>query len=253
MPALRGERSLLRRLPGAYRAALTVSRAWSSASTRVCASQDAAAGEARADGGDGEAAIPGSKARAPAVAIAAVVAVLCFAPAALADESPPPTPPASTTPDAPPPDPYHPPAPSSKPKTSAPKRSVPVVHSAPTVRTRSYAPPVTQRNYTPPVTHAAAPVRSAPTHRVKHARVKKVAAHKSRKHVVRRHLAPKPVKVTFAPFADLAATADISLPAGDGSHRDRYLWLAGFAFAVLAVAGLSLQLLSTRFFQVRVE
>jgi hypothetical protein len=197
---------LLRRLPGAYRAALTVSRAWSSASTRVCASQDATAGEARADGGDGEAAIPGSKARAPAVAIAAVVAVLCFAPAALADESPPPTPPASTTPDAPPPDPYHPPAPSSKPKTSAPRRSAPVVHSAPTPRTRSYTPPVTQ---------AAPPVRSAPTHRVKHVRVKKVAAHKARKRVVRRHVAPKPVKVTFAPFADLAATADVSLPADD--------------------------------------
>jgi hypothetical protein len=246
MPAPGGERSLLRRLPGAYRAALTVSRAWSSASTRVCASQDATAGEARADGGDGEAAIPGSKARAPAVAIAAVVAVLCFAPAALADESPPPTPPASTTPDAPPPDPYHPPAPSSKPKTSAPKRSVPVVHSAPTPRTRSYAPPVTQRSYTPPVTHAAAPVRSAPTHRVKHARVKK-PAHKPRKHVVvHRHVAPKPVKVTFAPFADLVATADISLSTDDGGRRDRYLQFAGLAFALLAAAGLSLHVTALR-------
>jgi hypothetical protein len=56
--------------------------------------------------------------------------------------------------------------------------------------------------------------------------------------------------VTFAPFANLAATADISLPAGNEGNRDRYLWLAGLAFAVLAVAGLSLQLLSTRFLQV---
>ena len=30
--------------------------------------------------------------------------------------------------------------------------------------------------------------------------------------------------------------------------RDRYLWLAGLAFAVLAIAGLSLQVLSVRYF-----
>jgi len=238
MPAPRGRRSLLRRLPGAHGAALIGTLARNVISTRVCASQDATAGDARADGGYGEAAIPGSKARAPAVAIAVLVSVLCCAPAALADATPPPTTPPPTTPDAPPPDPYHPPAASPKPRTSPPppKRSAPVVHSAPTPPTRSYSRPVTP---------AAPPVRSAPAHRAKPARVKKVVAHKGRKHVVRRHVAPKPVKVTFAPFADLVASADMSLPAG--GHRDRYLWLAGIAFAFLAAAGLSLNLLSVRF------
>ena len=237
MAAPGGRRSLLRRLLGAHGAALIGTLATNVISTRVCASQDATAGDARADGGYGEAAIPGSKARAPAVAIAVLVSVLCCAPAALADATPPPTTPPPTTPDAPPPDPYHPPAASPKPRTSPPKRSAPVVHAAPRSPTRSYSPPVTQ---------AAPPVRSAPTHRAKQTRAKKVVAHKARRHVVRRHVAPKPVKVTFAPFPDLVATADITLPAG-GAHRDRYLWLAGIAFAFLAAAGLSLNLLSVRF------
>src|SRR6266550_14404 len=184
MPAPRGRRSLLRRLPGASSAALE---------------------------------------------IAVLAGLLCSAPVALADATPPP-PPATTTPDAPPPDPYHPPAASPKPTSSAPKRSAPVVHSAPAVRTRSYSPPVT----------SVGPVRSVPA-RGRQVRVKK-AAHKPRRHVVHRPVAPKPVKVTFAPFANLAASADISLPAGDGGHRDRYLRFAGLAFALLAVAGLSLQL-----------
>jgi hypothetical protein len=207
-------------------------------STRIYASSDATAG-ARADGANREAALPWSRLRAPAVATAVLVAALCFVPVALADDTTPPTPPATTTPDAPPPDPYHPPAPTPKPKSSAPSRSAPVVHSAPAVRTPSYSPPVTPT----PVT----PSRSTPIHKAKHVRAKKVA----RKRVVdRRAAAPKPVKVTFAPFANLAATAEISLSAESGGNRDRYLWLAGLAFAVLAVAGLSLQLLSTRFFQV---
>src|SRR6266576_1832847 len=218
MPAPRGRRSLLRRLPGASSAALEWTLARNSISTRVCASQDATAGDARADGGYGEAAIPGSKARAPAVAIAVLAGFLCSAPVALADATPPP-PPATTTPDAPPPDPYHPPAASPKPKSSAPKRSAPVVHSAPTVRTPSYSPPV----------RSVGPVRRVPA-RGKQVRVKK-AAHKPRRHVVHRPVAPKPVKVTFAPFANLAASADISLSAGDGGHRDRYLRFAGLAFA----------------------
>ena len=75
MAAPGGRRSLLRRLLGASRAALTGTLARHSISTRVRASQDATAGAARADGGYGEAAIPGSKARAPAVAIAAPPAV----------------------------------------------------------------------------------------------------------------------------------------------------------------------------------
>jgi hypothetical protein len=237
MAAPGGRRSLLRRLPGAYGAALIGTLARNVISTRVCASNDATAGDARADGGYGEAAIPGSKARAPAVAIAVLVSVLCCAPAVLADATPPPTTPPPTTPDAPPPDAYHPPAASPKPRTSPPKRSAPVVHAAPRSPTRSYSPPVTQ---------AAPPVRSAPTHRAKPARVKKVVAHKARKHVVRRHVAPKPVKVTFAPFANLAAAADINLPTIDGGRRDRYLRLAGLAFAVLAAAALSLHVTALR-------
>jgi hypothetical protein len=233
MAAPRGRRSLLRRLPGASSAALGGTLARNSISTRVCASNHATAGDARADGGDGKAALPGSKARAPAVAIAVFVGVLCCAPVALADATPPP--PATTTPDAPPPDPYHPPAPSPKPKSSAPKRSTPVVHSAPAVRTRSYSLPVT----------SVGSVRSVPA-RGKQVRAKK-AAHKPRKHVVHRPVAPKPVKVTFAPFANLAvATADINLPTGDGGPRDRYLRFAGLAFALLAVAGLCLHMTALR-------
>jgi cytoskeletal protein RodZ len=210
MGAPRGRRSLLRRLLGAQGAALTPDRGPDP--TRVFASA--------------------------AVAIGLLVGVLWLAPGALADDTtPPPTTPTGTTPDAPPPDPYHPPV-TAKPKSSAPKRSAPaVVHSAPTVRTRSYSPPVT----------AAAPVRTAPTHRVAK---KKVTVHKSRAHVVRRQVAPKPVKVTFAPFANLVASTDVGLSADSGGKRDRYLRLAGLAFALLAVAGLSLQLLATRFFQV---
>jgi hypothetical protein len=236
MAAPGGRRSLLRRLPGAYGAALIGTLARNVISTRVCASNDATAGDACADGGYGEAAIPGSKARAPAVAIAVLVSVLCCAPAALADATPPPTTPPPTTPDAPPPDPYHPPAASPKPRTSPPKRSAPVVHSAP-------APPT--RSYSPPVTRAAPPVRSVPTRSARHVRVKK-AARKPRKHVVHRHVTPKPVKVTFAPFANLAAAADINLPTVDGGRRDRYLRFAGLAFAVLAAAALSLHVTALR-------
>lgn len=211
MGAPRGRRSLLRRLLGAQGAALTPDRGPDP--TRVFASA--------------------------AVAIGLLVGVLWLAPGALADDTtPPPTTPTGTTPDAPPPDPYHPPV-TAKPKSSAPKRSAPaVVHSAPTVRTRSYSPPVT----------AAAPVRTAPTHRVAK---KKVTVHKSRAHVVRRQVAPKPVKVTFAPFADLVASADALTPAVGGDRRGGYLWAAGLAFAVLAVSGLSLHVLSVRFLRVR--
>jgi hypothetical protein len=242
-----GRRSLLRRPQGALGAApILRSTEKADFATRPSASEDATAGFARAAAGYGEAAIPAAQARAPAVAIAVIVAALWWVPASLADEAPPPpTTPTATTPDAPPPDPYHAPATAPKPKTAVPKRSAPVVvHSAPPVRTRSYSPPVTR----------SAPVRSTPTHRVKHVRAKKVVAHKTRKHVVRRHVAPKPVKVTFTPFADLVATAaTLSLPTGDGGQRDRYLRFAGLAFAVLAAAALSLQLFSTRFFRVRVE
>jgi hypothetical protein len=87
--------------------------------------------------------------------------------------------------------------------------------------------------------------------------VVKKAAHKPRKHVVRRRVKPKPapVTVTLAPLAHVLAAAKVPLPAistSDGG-RDPYLWLAGLAFALLAVAGLSLHLLSVRVFRVRFE
>jgi hypothetical protein len=197
------------------------------------ATKDATAGHARImaprEGG-----ILGTGVRALAVALAVVVGALLWAPVSWADEAPPPpTTPTATTPDAPPPDPYHPPV-TAKPKSSAPKRSAPaVVHSAPAVPTRSYSPPVA----------ATAPVRTPPTRRVVK---KKVTVHKARTHVVRRQVAPKPVKVTFAPFANLVGSADVLQPAVGGDRRGRYLWAVGLAFAVLAAAGLSLHLLSVR-------
>ena len=75
--------------------------------------------------------------------------------------------------------------------------------------------------------------------------------HKSRprRHVAPRHVAPKPVKVNFNPFATFVASSTALATAGAGSDRGRYLWLAGFAFAVLAVAGLSVHVLSVRMVQ----
>lgn len=75
--------------------------------------------------------------------------------------------------------------------------------------------------------------------------------HKRRPHrrVAPRHVAPKPVKVNFNPFANFVASSAAFATAGAGSDRGRYLWLAGFAFAVLAAAGLSLHVLSVRMVQ----
>jgi hypothetical protein len=53
--------------------------------------------------------------------------------------------------------------------------------------------------------------------------------------------------VNLAPLQAILAAAQRPLvPVSNG--RDRYLWLAGLAFAVLALAGLSLQVLSVRYF-----
>jgi hypothetical protein len=237
MQAPMGRRSLLRRLlrvPGATLIAdVAVVRPG-------CGSQDATAGHARAVEGYGEAAIPISKARAPAVATLVLVAALWVAAPARADEAPPPVT-TSTTPDAPPPDPYHAPPKQSKPKVAAPKRSAPVVRATPPVRS---AP---TRSYTPPAVIPSAPVRSLPARKAARPHVRK-AAHKPKRHVAHRTVAPKPkpVKVTFNPFAGFVATANFVAVPGDSSGRDRYLWLAGLAFALLAVAGLSLHLLSVR-------
>jgi hypothetical protein len=93
--------------------------------------------------------------------------------------------------------------------------------------------------------------------------VKKVA-HKPRKHVVHKRAKPKPkpkptpapVKVTLAPLAHVLAAAKSPLPvatASSDSGKDPYLWLAGLAFALVAIGGLSLHVLSVRVFHVRFE
>jgi hypothetical protein len=156
---------------------------------------------------------------------------------AAADDAPvpPPNPPTSTTPDAPPPDPYQAPTPA---KQSVPKRSTPVVHSAPAVRR---AVP----SYSPPPTARSAPVSSVAPRREARTLTKK-AVRKAKRHVVHREQTSKPVKVNFTPFPSFVASASLTAVTSDGSDRDRYLWLAGFAFAALAVVGLSLHVLSVR-------
>jgi hypothetical protein len=238
MGSSRGRRSLLRRQLGALGAALSLNTAADRESTRKSAPHDATVGSARAAGGHGEAAIPASIARAPAVAaLIAVAAVCCVSPARGDSGTPPTTTPTSTTPDAPPPDPYKPPVKTSKP--SKPRQTI--AHAAPV-----YHAPV--RTYTPPAPAVRAPTYQAP-HRSR-PRPARVVHHKRRKaRVVHRHVAPKPkpVKVTFNPFANLVATSSLlAATAENTSDRDRYLWLAGMAFAVLAAAGLSLHVFAVR-------
>ncbi len=236
MRGSRGTRSLLRRRLGALGAALARTAAADRDLTRTSASQDATAGYARADWGHREAAIPSSKARAPAVAAVIAVAAVCCVPPAGADSgtTPPLTPPTATTADAPPPDPYQPPAKASKPKQTRPA----VVHVAPVYRA-----PV--RTVTPP-----APMVRVRTYRPQQKSRPRPAkpVHKPKAHVVRRHVAPKPkpVRVTFDPFANFVASSSVLSAADATSDRDRYLWLAGFAFALLAVSALSLQLIAAR-------
>jgi hypothetical protein len=146
---------------------------------------------------------------------------------ALADSTPPPT---TTTSDAPPPDPYKPPVRSVKPKPAAPRRV--------------YTPPV--RTYTPPVSIAPRPAvqTSRPQQR------EKAVRHHPTQPVRQRAKAP-PVSSWLAPLARVVA-AGIPVPAAN--NRDHpYLWLAGIALAVLAVAGLSLHMLTMRYFDLRFE
>jgi hypothetical protein len=174
------------------------------------------------------------------IAVAIVVAALAASAVAFADgTAPPPTTPTTTTPDAPLPDPYKPPAAAPKPK-AAPSHSAPrVVRSAPVVSTRTYSPPVS----------TVAPRYTAPVSTPRPHRVAKVT-HKPRRHVVRHGKKAKPVPVTqlLAPAKQVLAAARIPVPslADDSGSRDRYLWLAGLAFALLAVAGLSVHFLSAR-------
>lgn len=231
-----GRGSLLRRLLWALGAALTLRTA----------AQDATAGAARTVGGSGEAAIPVSKARVPAVATAIALAALCCCPLALATDPPPATTPTSTTPDAPPPDPYTPP-PAAKPKASHASRPAPV-HSAPVVHRPTYSPPAAAPAAAPVVpVHRAQTRRAAPRpHPKRHPRK---VVHKRRYHVAAKPVAPKPVKVNFNPFANLVASSGLLATGGDDGDRQRYLLLAGFAFALLAAGGLSLHVLSVRVLQ----
>jgi hypothetical protein len=67
------------------------------------------------------------------------------------------------------------------------------------------------------------------------------------------HPAKAPLASTWlAPLPRVVAAAGIPLPAAN-EPDDSYLWLAGVAFAVLAVAGLSLHMLSMRYFDLRFE
>jgi hypothetical protein len=191
---------------------------------------------------------------------------LSSAAVARADEAPPPPPtPTTTTPEAPPPDPYSAPA---KPPPSKPKSTTPTTHvtrSAPAAPARSYTPPAQSRSSTPSYSSPTytrptyrAPTYRAPTTRVRTHRAVKKVAHKPRKHVVHKRAKPKPasVEVTLAPLAHVLAAAKTPLPVATSSSdsgKDRYLWLAGFAFALVAIGGLSLHVLSVRVFHVRFE
>jgi hypothetical protein len=165
---------------------------------------------------------PGAAPRsACAFAVVGVAALLSCAVARADVVTPPPT----TTVDAPPPDRYTPPPA----KQPAPKKSAPVTHVTPQAPVRSYTPPAT-----PAPTRVATP---KPVRRPK-------AVQRQRKKPQR----AKPVPISLAPLAHILAASRLPLPAAQDDERP-YLWLAGLAFAVLAVAGLSLQVLSLRYFR----
>ena len=147
---------------------------------------------------------------------------------ALADTTPPPT---TTTSEAPPPDPYTPPVPNVKPKPAAPRRS--------------YTPPA--RTYAP-----AAPIATRPAVQASrpHQRPKAVRHH--RKQAVRQPAKAPPASAWLAPLPEVLTAARTPL-AGVSGRDHPYLWLVGLAFAVLAVAGLSLHRLSVRYFDLRFE
>ena len=163
-------------------------------------------------------------------------ALWCGTPAS-ADETPAPSPTTTTTPDAPPPDPYTPPAPSPKHKATPRKASVVRPSPAPATRTRSYTP---APSYAP----ARSYVRPSAPHRVVRASHTTTVRrhHKKKVHHVAR---AKPVHVSLAPVAQVVTAARIPLPPPRDSDRP-HLWLAGMAFAFLAVAGSCLVLISQR-------
>jgi hypothetical protein len=86
---------------------------------------------------------------------------------------------------------------------------------------------------------------ASPRHRIKH-QTKAVRTKRARA-AGNRSVSP-PFKVNLGPLQAIVAGAQRPLVPVSNGH-DRYLWLAGLAFAVLAVAGLSLQVLSVRYFR----
>jgi len=238
--APRRRRSLLRRLLGARGAALITTGGVVSVPdvTQMRHERQRPASRPRTPTWGGRPS-PKGQVRVPAVASSRRLAVLCgivatalaCAGLAWAEETPPP-PTTTTAPDAPPPDPYAPPA-RAKPKAKA--------KPAP----RRVAPAAPVRSYTPPA--PVAPRQAVQTSRPKPQRKAKVVR-KQRKQPARRESSSRQETVPLAPVAHVLAAVHIPL-ATDGDAKDPYLWLAGLAFAVLAVGGSGLVLLTMRFFR----
>jgi hypothetical protein len=151
---------------------------------------------------------------------------------AAADDTP--LPPTTTAVDAPPPDPYHPSKPATTVKQApATRQSAPSARSAPA---RVYSRPVS-RSATAPTVQRTVRASTPSSHRVK------VVRKKQRRHVVVR--TPKPATITLASVPELVAAVEAPLPSVD-EHGHPYLLGAGAAFALLALAGLSLHLLCVR-------
>jgi hypothetical protein len=71
------------------------------------------------------------------------------------------------------------------------------------------------------------------------------AVHRKPKKVV--HRPARQQKISLAPITGVLAASRLGAPPVAPADKEPYLWLAGLSFAVLAVAGLSLQLLTVRY------
>jgi hypothetical protein len=89
---------------------------------------------------------------------------------------------------------------------------------------------------------APAQVARVPRHRTKH---QTKAVSKKRTHAAASRTVSPPFKVNLAPLHAIVAGAQRPLVPVSNGH-DRYLWRAGSSFAVLALAGLSLLMLTMR-------
>ncbi len=180
---------------------------------------------------------PSPMERAPAVAtfVCIVAAVVVWgAPLAWADVVPPPPP--TTTSEDPPPDPYKAPVNTKKPKPAAPRRVAPVSRPAVVSPVRSYTP-------------ASVPVTPNPVVRAPQVKPKRhgkaVRKHRAKQS---RHVVP----ISVAPVSHVVEATRIPVPvAGDAGQP--YLWLSGISFAVLAVAGFGLLVLTQRTFRMEWE